>query len=332
MPRISLAAICCLAGLLVLMGPRVAYPNEFKVLVVMSYERDYPWVVDIRKGIESLMADSCRIDYCYLNTKTDWNGGPRKAREAFDQFRQLNPDGVIVADDDAQVMFVLPYLKDRVKTPVIFCGVNADPATYGYPASNVTGVLESEPMQQSLLFLRQLVPTVTSFGLITKDSPTAKAVENQLDREKNTYSIKYVGAWTVKDLRQAEQSAAALSGKCDALLYITMEGLPDKQGQPLTDRQILPLLVKSYGKPVITNAMYRVRYGALCAVVKTGQEHGMMAAEMLFKAMRGTPVARLPMTRNRYGKRVINVDKLVELGIKPDPMVIRSATLVRTEK
>jgi len=28
-----------------------------------------------------------------------------------------------IADDNAQSMFVLPYLKDKVKTPVMFCAV-----------------------------------------------------------------------------------------------------------------------------------------------------------------------------------------------------------------
>ncbi len=325
-------AVCLAAGIIVLAGLRDACAGPFKVLVVMSYEEDYPWVVEIREGIMSVLADTSRLDYFYLNTKTHWDQGPQKARKAFERFNQLEPDGVIVADDDGQSMFVVPYLKDRVKTPVVFCGVNADPAGYGYPASNVTGVVEREPIKQSLLFLTQLVPSVASFGLIIKKSPTAQAVEKQLATEKELYPIPYMGVREAANLAQALQAANDMRNSCDAMLYITMEGLPDHQGKALSDKQILPQLDKVFGKPIITNALYRVKYGALCAVVKTGQEHGSLAAEMLLRAMQGTPVSQIPLTGNRYGRRIINVDKLVALGITPNPLLVRSATLVRAEK
>jgi len=320
------------AAFLVLSLNSKVFGHDFKVLVVMSYEKEYPWVMEIREGIESMLSKTCQIEYFYLNTKTNWEGGHQRARKAYERYLQLKPNGVIVADDDGQSMFVVPYLKDKVKTPVIFCGVNADPSQYGYPASNVTGVLEREPMKQSLLFLTQLVPSVESFALITKHSPTAQAVEKQLDDEKKEYPIQYKGAQAVKNVQEALRTVKKLRDTCDALLYITLEGLPDSKGVPLSDRQILPQLVTVFEKPIITNAMYRVKYGALCAVVKTGQEHGIMASEMLLKAMRGTPIPKIPLSRNRYGKRIINVDTMVELGIKPKPMLVRSATLVRTER
>ena len=330
--RKSLIGITMMLALILFLSVPKAYSKEFKVLVVMSYEQNYPWDLEIQEGINAILAGVCQIDYFYLNTKTNWADGPKRAKEAFKLYQRLQPDGVIVADDDGQAMLVVPYLKNKVKTPVIFCGVNAEPSAYGYPAANVTGVLEREPMKQSLLLLRQLVPQVKSFGLITKESPTAKAVENQLNAEKDSYPIAYIGAKKAQNLSDAIQVMKEFKTTCDALLYITMEGLPNNAGRPLTDAEVLPNLIKVFGKPVITNAMYRVKYGALSAVVKTGQEHGSMAGEMVLKAMRGTPVSQIPITQNRFGKRIINVDKMIEFDIKPKPMLIRSSTLVRTER
>jgi hypothetical protein len=45
----------------------------------------------------------------------------------------------------------------------------------------------------------------------------------------------------------------------------------------------------------------------LCGVIKTGQEQGTAAAEMLLKAMGGTPISQIRVTRNRRSKAVINV-------------------------
>ena len=322
------AVIFCLIGLF-------CYPVQaarFKVLVVMSYEKTYPWTKEVKEGLESVLADSCHLKYFYLNTKTDWESGPKRAKKAYALFKAFKPDGVIAADDDAQSMFVVPYLKDAVPTPVIFCGVNAQAEKYGYPASNVTGVLEREPMKESLLLLSQLVPSVKRFCFISKSSPTAKAVDMQLEDEKDEYPIKFIGMRAANTMHQALITVRKLKQKCDALLYVTMEGLPDKHGKPLSDKEIMPRIIKAFGKPVITNASYRVKYGALSAVVKAGQEQGRMAAEKLLKAMRGTPIREIPIIQNRFGRRVINVDAMRKLNIKPDPSLIRTADLVRTEK
>jgi len=309
-----------------------AHAKQYDVLVVMSYEENYPWVVELRKGIEASFNEQVRIHYFYLNTKKEFGNGPKRAEEAYALFSSLKPDGVIVADDDGQTMFVVPYLKDRCDTPVIFCGVNADPAVYGYPAKNVTGVLERELIKESLLFLKQLDPSVKTIGFISTDTPTTRAVESQILSEAKDYPMKYVGLRTARTMDDAMQAVKDLKTKCDALLYITMEGLQDETGKPLSDKQILSALAKTFGKPVITNGEFRVRYGALSAVSKTGVETGDLAAGMLLKAMQGTPIKDLPVTRNRFGYRLINVDTMAGLGIKPKAMLVRSATLVRTEK
>lgn len=306
------------------------YEKKFKVLVVMSYEESYPWVAEIREGIESILGNSCTIKYVYLNTKTNRAAGPKRAKEAYAAYKAFMPDGVIVSDDDAQSMFAVPYLKDRVSTPVMFCGVNAEPQSYGYPAKNVSGVLEREPMKESLLFLTQLVPAVKTFGLIIEESPTGRAVQKQLEEEADQYPIQFVGTRMAHTMEETLKAVEEFRQISDALLYITMEGITDHTGHPLSDREILPVLVDAYKKPVFTNALYRVKYGALGAVVKTGQEHGILSSEMLLQAMNGTPVSKIAITRNRFGIRILNVDTLRKLGISPKPFLVRSATLVRT--
>ena len=44
---------------------------KFKVLVVMSYEEDNPWVKEIREGIDSVLKESSEITYFYMNTKAN---------------------------------------------------------------------------------------------------------------------------------------------------------------------------------------------------------------------------------------------------------------------
>ncbi len=89
-------------------------------------------------------------------------------------------------------------------------------------------------------------------------------------------------------------------------------------------------LIDKYHKPIIGANQYHVEQGALCAVVKTGQEQGRTAAEMLQKAMQGTPVEDIPVAQNFRGKRVINVSAMEALNLHVKPIVLLGATLVKS--
>jgi len=303
-----------------------------KVLVVMSYEEINPWCIEIKEGIDSALANTCELTYFYMNTKVSLEGGKEKAKEAYSLFQELQPDGVITADDNAQWMFVLPYLKDKVNMPVMFCGVNAEAEKYGYPASNVSGTLERGHARESIAFAKQLLPSIKTVGFLAKESPSGRALLRQVKSESDTYPAKFITFELVKAVKELVAAGKKLKEQCDVIYMDSMEGIFDDKGKPLDNKEITNVLKKVFDKPIIGANYYHVKEGALCAVVKTGQEQGRTAAEMLLKAMQGTSVAEIPITRNYKGRRVINVTVMETLGIKPRPIVLLGAKLVRTEK
>jgi len=320
--------VFCICGLF----PEGSRAAQFKVLVVMSYDEIYPWVAEIKEGIDSVLADNCRLQYFYMDTKRNMKSAPAKAKAAYDLYQKFRPDGVIASDDNAQSEFVLPYLKDKVKTPVMFCGVNLEPEKYGYPASNVSGILERLHVRESVTFVQQLTSFVRTFGYIAKSSPSGKAVLKQIQREQDTYPAEFTNFKSPKTYEEAVSMTKELREKCDALFMETMHGITDDKGRRFRDKEIIPILMKAFGKPTVGANMYHVKDGILCAVIKTGQEQGETAAKMLLKAMRGTPVSEIPITRNHKGKRMINVTTLKALGIRPRPNVLINAELVKTSK
>jgi len=304
----------------------------FKVLVVMSYEKpeDNPWCREIKEGIESVLGGMSEIDYFYMNTKIDIDGGKQRAKEAYAMYKNFQYDGVIAADDNAQKMFVVPYLKNQVTTPVIFCGVNAKAEEYGYPATNVSGMLERGHFRESIAFIKQLMPTIQTVGFLVKDSPSGKALKVQIENDSETYLAKVIAFELVKTLSDITNGKTLR--KSDAIFAVSLEGLPNKEGKPLGNKQIIPFVNSAFGRPLIGANNYHVESGALCAVVKTGQEQGEGAAEMLLRAMQGTPLTQLPIIQNFKGKRVINVTVMRKLGIEPKPISLLGATLIRTIK
>ena len=302
---------------------------EFKVLVVMSYEEDNPWVKEIREGIDGVLRSSSEITYFHMNTKVNRAGGPAKAEEAAALFKSLQPHGVITADDDAVTMLILPYLKDKSATPIMFNGVNATVDKYGLPTDHVSGVLERAHVRESLAFIKQIVPTIRKACFMTADVPPGKALRAQVDAEKSSYPATVANFHHVRNNSEIEALAKSLNTNCDLLFVDSLEGILDKDGQAQTFKDVFPHIQRVFGKPILGGNRYQVEQGAWAAVVKTGQEQGELSAEMLLQAMRGKAVSSLPVTQNSRGQRVINITALERRGIVPQPAVLHGATLVR---
>lgn len=321
-----------LASILLFVAPAVVSAAQYKVLVVMSYEENYPWCQEMKTAIDATLKETSDVRYFYMDTKTHPENGEQKAKEAYALYQEFQPDGVLTADDNAQSMFVVPYLKDTVKTPVIFCGVNADPAKYGYPASNVSGVLERYHILEAIAFAKQLSPGIEKVGLIARDDSTGAALLAQIEQEAANYPAQFVGAKMTKTLAEAVTEAKAFAQTCDALLIGPTEGLPDEQGAATGEKSNLPPILSAFGKPTISFADWRVKYGVLLGVLVMGEEQGGLAAEMLLKAMQGTPLADLPINQGRHGRKTLNVNVLRDLNIKPPSAIVRGAELVKTEE
>jgi len=308
-----------------------AMAAEFKVLVVMSYEENNPWVVEIREGIEGVLSRSSEIRYFYMNTKADRASGPKRAEEAYALFQQFQPDGVIAADDDAQAMFVVPFLRDRSDKPVMFAGVNAEPDKYGFPAQNVSGVLERAHVHESLAFIKQLLPSIQNICFLTNNVPPGQSLRVQVMRERDSYPATVADFHLVSTTAAIAELKPSLNASCDALFIDSLEGITDQSGKSLTNVEISRLIKDIYRGPMLAGNRYQVEQGALAAVVKTGQEQGEKAAEMLLQAMRGQAVATIPIMKNVQGQRIINVTELERRGITLETMALRGATLVREQ-
>lgn len=325
-----------LSGMIILfmcaLFPATTQAAKFKVLVVMSYEQGNPWCMEIKMGIDSALANTCKITYTYMDTKVDLEGGRQKAKAAYSLFKKLQPDGVIAADDNAQSMFIVPYLKDKTKTPVMFCAVNDEADKYGYPASNVSGILERGNIRESIAFVKQLCPSVKTIGFLAKYSPSGEALIRQIKKESGTYLLNTTSFKLVSTLKALVTAAQEFKEQSDVLYTDSTEGIFDEKGNPMKNKDIISVLQKVFSKPIICGNYYQVEQGALCAVIKTGEEQGRTAAEMLLKTMQGTPVSEIPITQNQRGKRVINVTVMKRFNIKPKPIVLLGAKLVKTKE
>ncbi len=300
------------------------------VLVVMSYEEENPWCREIRQGIESVLGGETRVVYRYLDTKRDLDGGPGRAALAYREFLELEPDGVIAVDDNAQSMFVVPYLLGSHPIPVMFSGVNAEPGRYGYPAATVSGILERGHIAEAIGFAREITPAATNVVVLTRDGPSGRAIADQVDAERERYPLPVSEVLLVGRLDEVQERISALDAATTLLYIDSLEGIADPAGNALDNRRVLDGIYQVFDGHVVAANRYQVVDGALSAVVKTGFEQGATAAEMMLQALAGTPVAQIPMRRNYQGQRFINVSRVDAMGIVLDPTVLRVAEVVKT--
>ncbi len=305
---------------------------RYKIFAVMSYHAEYQWQQQLKDGIEAVLGNICDVRYFDLDTKRNPAEGHKKAEEAYAVYKTWQPDGVIAADDNAQSMFVVPYLKDKVSTPVIFCGVNADPQKYGYPAVNVSGILERHHLRESLMLVKQMVPSIKKIGIIAANSPSNIGMINTIKKELHSYPVQSLEYRVADSLVEAVEMTKGLRNLTDALHIMGIEGLVDDKDKRLSAAESLPVIAETYNKPTIGVVRYEVEAGALCAVIHQGQEQGGTAARMLLDAMHGKPISKLPITRNRHGQSIINVTVLKKLNISPSSSILKNTILVETKK
>ncbi|ODB92362.1 hypothetical protein A3194_08210 [Candidatus Thiodiazotropha endoloripes] len=298
----------------------------------MSYEQDNPWCKEIKEGIDRVMAESAELTYFYMDTKVDIQGGEEKAKQAHALYETLNPDGIITVDDNAQSMFVVPFLKDKVSTPIFFCGVNNDASAYGYPNQHISGTLERGHIRESIAFLKQLLSEVENICFVVRSSPSGRAIKAQVESEQSTYIVPIEYFELLTNTSEIDDFTSSKGNHCNAIYVDSLEGIIDINGKPMVNRQVIDYLRARFNGPVIGGNSYHVEDGAVSAVAKTGQEQGEIAAGMLLKVLNGTPLKNLPVTRNYKGRRYINVNSMKELGIQPRPIVLRGVTLVTTPK
>lgn len=294
----------------------------------MSYHQGNTWQDQQKEGIESTL-NGAQLEYFYLDTKRNEAGGAAKAKEALALYQKLQPDAVITADDLAQSLFVVPYLKDKVKTPVVFLGVNDDAEKYGFPASNVTGVIEVKHFKESISFAQLLLPDLKRLAVLYADNESNQLNVAELKSQQTILSAEILRYLPLKTFAELETAVRSNGGAVDAFFSLNLSGLLDVKGRPMEATEAMTQLSLLSAKPIIAAASYDIESGALCGVIATGQEQGELAASMVRDILAGKAITDIPLTKNKNGRRYINIRPAHRLGIPLPSIAVAGSKLVK---
>jgi ABC-type uncharacterized transport system substrate-binding protein len=313
--------------------PEEARPNtspvRHKVLLVHSYHPGYPWTDAISRGVRmNLPSNVVDLQIVYMDTKrkTSEAWKSQAAQRMLGLIDTWKPDVVIAADDNAQ-QYVGTELRGRNDVQLVFCGVNAEPDVYGYPAANVTGVLERPHFAESLAMLQAILPDARRVAVLSDASPTTTQTYRYLKRQAVPLEVTgWHEASTFSEWKQVVQESAA---NADAIAVYTYHAVaPDEGGESLPPEEVMAWTTENASVPILGFLVFAVDDGAMCGQAESGTEHGLLAADLVAKILEGKTAAELPIIQAQASQSMLNLHSARRLGIDVPQEIIDRTDLV----
>ena len=294
-----------------------------KILWVDSYNSDYEWSSGIEKGLRvALYGTGVELKIFHMDTKRhleeDFHRqAGRRARKIIEEFR---PDVVIASDDHAQRYLVVPYLKDTA-LPVIFCGVNEDLATYGYPCRNVTGMIEDEMAEGLVMHLRRLAKGDRA-GFMGADVHTMRIIADQYNKQ---FFDGQLRCYLVRSFAEFKEAFLRAQQEVDMLLVRNNAGI-----QGWDAEEAAAFLAQNVAVPTGSVLSWMKPYNVL-TMAKVPEEQGEYAAATALRIFAGARPGDLPVVRNRLAQLVVNLKMAKAAGIVLPVSLLQTAEVIGRE-
>ncbi len=290
--------------------------HRHKILLVHSYHRSYPWVDTITHGVHmALEGQNIQLEAFYMDTKryTTEAWKRQSGNTAKDIVAQWQPHVIVAADDNAQRYFAQDYA-NQSWPPIVFCGVNAALSAYGYPASNITGILERPHFEENLRMVSQLLPQANRVAIITDDSPTsAGAIEHIKDTPAPWCIALCEQPVTFQQWKSAVEKAQNQADVIAVYMYHTIKRSGSEVSVEPTE--VMAWTVQNSRLPIIGFFDFAVDDGALCGYMESGMEHGLEAGRMVGKILAGQRPSEIPVITALKGQAMVNLDTANRLTI-----------------
>jgi ABC-type uncharacterized transport system substrate-binding protein len=226
------------------------------------------------------------------------------ALEAKTLIESFKPDVVIAADDNASKYLISQYYKDA-EVPFVFAGVNWDASVYGFPFTNVTGMIEVAPVPQLLEQLSTFAKG-DRVGFIGPDLLTSR---KEAENYKKVFDLD-VTAHFAKDFDDWKAGFLKLQEEVDMIIIDTDHGVyADKKDEMLA-------FVETNTK-VPTGSCYDFMSPySLVVFAKVANEQGEWSASTALDIIKGTKPSDIAIAKNEKGKLIINSRISEKTGIE----------------
>ena len=290
-------------------------------LYVSSYHRGFEWSDRVEAGLRSSLSNSCRIIQFDMDSKRQIDPAQIEAaaKEAYALIQIEKPDVVITSDDNAARYLIVPYLLDT-DIPVVFSGINWTVEEYGFPAENVTGIVEVAPLSPLIAAAMQAVPgasrtayfsarTLTESKNFDRYSHVTKETGLHIDQ----FQAASMDEWIDNFEKAQDYDFAILGG---------VAGIND-----WNKARAMEYVQANTRTLVVTTHDWLMPYASL-GITMVPEEHGEWAAGAAKAVLRGTSAGSIPIVTNRKWDTWINPPLVEASGAVVSKTFMRSAKQV----
>ena len=291
-----------------------------KILWVNSYHAGYPWSDGIEAGLHEVLDDTgVELKIVEMDTKrnTDEDFGQSAGMKAKAEIEAFQPDVVIASDDNAQKYLIVPFF-NGTEQAVVFNGVNWDASAYGYPTSNVTGMIEVE-LPNQLVELLKAHAKGERLGYLSIDTETERKIFD-------TYNQRFFAGqlqpyWVTT---QEEFKTAFLTAQQEVDILF----MGNNAGSDTWDEEAMKqFILKNTTVPTGSINDWMAPY-SLLTLAKSAKEQGVWSAQAALQIIDGTPVSEIPVSENKKGEMIVNLDLADKLGVVFAPSLLKNALIL----
>lgn len=302
------------------------------VLVIESYHASYQWDADYTRAIRDVLGTTAELSFFQLNTKRlPLPMHARKVEQAWNQYVEIEPDLVILGDDNA-----LKYLGPRfakTDTPVIYLGINNNPRNYfSNRPNNITGVLERPLLKRSVIYVAEIMGRSLDKVLILFDNGTTSKTIFEEEFQGDSHRtigpvdvhiklIDEIDDWHDAILTAPEQGYdAVIMGLYHTIVTADGEHVPEQEVISWTSAQTrIPLF-----------GYWQFSVGADMTIggyVLDAYAQGKQAALMALKALKGERLVLMPQSSDE-GQFVFSRSQLNKWNIDLPKKVVEQSTFL----
>jgi len=306
------------ASFFLLMLPQ-AFAGGGKIMIIDSYDPSYPWSKSVVEGAKRVIGSKAEVKVVSMDTKRNPDESFKKAagERAYAEIQAWSPDVVIACDDNASKYLVAPFLKDG-KIPCVFCGVNWDASCYGFPCSNVTGMLEVSMVKPLFEQLRK-ISKGSRVGHLGRDDETSKAEFEWYERKLKCQIVNRA----VNSFEEWKREYLKLQDCVDIVFLESCGGIDG-----WNDAEAKDFVLNNTRIPTGSSLDFMSKL-ALITFAKDASEQGEWSAATALRLLNGEKPASIPVAQNSKAIVFLNVELGNRLGVKFPMELLKASTMVK---